>query len=138
MDLKIKDKVILVTGGAQGIGAAIVEACCAEGAIPVIVNRRSDAGTELQLKLASDGSVCELIEMELADPENCKHAVQQTVQKFGRIDALVNNAGINDKVGLQDGSPKRFLESLSNNLLHYYSMAHFAQAPLKAARGSIV
>jgi L-fucose dehydrogenase len=138
MDLKLKDKVIVVTGGAQGIGAAIVEACCAEGAIPVIINRQSDAGKELQSKLARDGSGCDLFEAELADPENCERAVHHTVLKFGRIDALVNNAGVNDKVGLQEGSPGRFLESLGNNLLHYYCMAHYAQAHLKASRGSIV
>src|ERR1700735_192371 len=110
MDLKLKDKVIVITGGAQGIGAAIVEACCAEGAIPVIVNRRSDAGTELRLRLTSNGNVCELIEAELAEPENCQRAVQHVVQNFGRVDALVNNAGVNDKVGLQDGGPERFIE----------------------------
>jgi len=138
MDLKLKDKVIVVTGGAQGIGAAIVEACCAEGAIPVIVSRRSDAGTELHSQLERDGMVSELIEVELAVPENCQRAVQHTVQKFGRIDALVNNAGVNDKVGLEEGSPARFLESLHSNLLHYYCMAHYALAYLKASRGSIV
>ncbi|MGA2415247.1 MAG: SDR family oxidoreductase [Candidatus Sulfotelmatobacter sp.] len=138
MDLKLKDKVVVVTGGAQGIGAATVEACCAEGAIAVIVSRQSQAGKELQSKLGNAGKVCELIEVELAAPENCQLAVQRTLQKFGRIDALVNNAGINDKVGLEEGSPERFVESLRNNLLHYYCMAHYALVPLKAARGSIV
>jgi NAD(P)-dependent dehydrogenase (short-subunit alcohol dehydrogenase family) len=138
MDLKLKDKVVVVTGGAQGIGAAIVEACCAEGAIPIIVSRQSQAGKDLQSELAKAGNGCALIEVELAAPENCRLAVQQTIQKFGRIDALINNAGINDKVGLEEGSPERFVESLRNNLLHYYCMAHYALAHLKAARGSIV
>jgi L-fucose dehydrogenase len=138
MDLQLKDKVILVTGGAQGIGAAIVHACCTEGAIPVIVGRRSETGTALQLELRNAGKVSELIEVELASPENCSHAVQHAMEKFKRIDGLVNNAGCNDKVGLEQGSPEKFMESLHNNLLHYYSMAHYALPHLKASQGSIV
>ncbi len=138
MDLQLKDKVILVTGGAQGIGAAIVRVCCAEGAIPVIVGRRSQTGTLLQKELQQAGKGCELIEVELAAPENCLHAVQQTMEKYQRIDALVNNAGVNDKVGLEQGSPEKFMESLRNNLLHYYCMAHYALPHLKKSQGSIV
>lgn len=138
MDLELKDKVIIVTGGAQGIGAAVVHACCAEGAIPVIVGRPTQAGKELHSQLQNEGKVSELFEAELAPPENCLRAVQYTIQKFGRIDALVNNAGCNDKVGLEQGSPEKFVESLHNNLLHYYSMAHYALNYLKAAQGSIV
>ena len=68
----------------------------------------------------------------------CQDAIKETVAKFGRIDALVNNAGINDRVGLESGSPREFAASLDRNLLHYYNMAHFAAAALKAARGAIV
>jgi L-fucose dehydrogenase len=138
LDLQLKDRVIIVTGGAQGIGAAIVRACSAEGAIPVIVGRRSGAGTELQSELQNNGKVCELIEVELAAPENCLHAVQRAIEKFKRINALVNNAGCNDKVGLEQGNPQKFVESLRNNLLHYYSMAHYALPHLKVSQGSIV
>jgi NAD(P)-dependent dehydrogenase (short-subunit alcohol dehydrogenase family) len=138
MDLQLKDKVVIVTGGAQGIGAAIVRACCVEGAIPVIVGRACQAGADLQLELQNAGHRCELIEVELAPPPNCSHAVRQTIEKFGRIDALVNNAGANDKVGLERGNPEQFLQSLHNNLLHYYSMTHHALPHLKASQGSIV
>jgi NAD(P)-dependent dehydrogenase (short-subunit alcohol dehydrogenase family) len=62
----------------------------------------------------------------------------QTVKTFGRLNALVNNAGINDGVGLENGSPQKFVESLQRNLLHYYNMAHFALPSLKHTRGAIV
>src|ERR1700683_1667087 len=98
MDLKLKDKVILVTGGAKGIGAAIVHACTAEGAVPGIVARQSEAGQQLRSELQNKGASCGLIAIDLSVPENCPASVEHTVKSFGRIDALVNNAGRNDKV----------------------------------------
>jgi L-fucose dehydrogenase len=138
MDLELRGKIILVTGGSRGIGAAIARACCGEGAIPVILDRRAEAGRELQSQLRDEGGVSEFLEVELAEPENCRLAVEHALQRFGRIDGLVNNAGFNDKVGLETGTPAKFMESLHINLLHYYCMAHYAVAGLKAARGSIV
>jgi L-fucose dehydrogenase len=114
MDLQLKDKVVLVTGGAKGIGAAIVRAAAAEGAVPVIVDRDAEAGKQLHTALRAS----HLIVGELSTPECCSSAVEQTVKKFGRLDALVNNAGVNDKVGLEHGSPAKFVSSLERNLLH--------------------
>ena len=138
MNLQLKDKVIIITGGAKGIGAAIVQACAAEGAIPVIVGRDEEAGKQLQSDLISKGSSCGLITVDLATPESCSKSVEQTLQNFGRIDALVNNAGRNDKVGLEHGSPDEYVASLNRNLVHYYSMAHYALPHLKRSRGAIV
>lgn len=76
--------------------------------------------------------------MELNSPDSCRQAVEEALRRCGRIDALVNNAGVNDKVGLESGSPEDFLASLQRNLTHYYFMAHYALPSLKAARGSIV
>ena len=134
MDLELKNKVVLVTGGAKGIGAAIVKAGAAEGAIPVIVDRDIEAGNRLHSQVpASD-----LIIAELSAAEGCYSAVQKAVEKHGRLDALVNNAGVNDKVGLEHGSPEQYVESLERNLLHYYNMAHYALPYLKKSRGCIV
>jgi NAD(P)-dependent dehydrogenase (short-subunit alcohol dehydrogenase family) len=138
MDLHLKDKVVLVTGGAKGIGEAIVRTCAAEGAIPTIVDRDIDAGKKLQSELNSKGVQSELIAGELSSPELCAKVVEQTIKKFGHLDALVNNAGVNDKVGLEHGSPAQFVESLGRNLLHYYNVAHYALPHLKRSRGSIV
>ncbi len=134
MDLQLKDKVILVTGGAKGIGAAIVHTVAAESAIPVIIDRDEDSGRKTQSEVPRS----ELIVGELSSPEFCRAAIEQTIQKCGRIDALVNNAGINDKIGLEQGSPAQFVESLGRNLLHYYNLAHYALPYLKQSRGSIV
>ena len=138
MDLQLKDKVVIVTGGAKGIGAAIVHACTAEGAVPVIVDRDAEAGKQLRSELQNKGAVCGLIAIDLAVPENCSQSVEHTVKSFGRIDALVNNAGRNDKVGLEHGNPDNYMASLQSNLVHYYSMAHYALPHLKTSRGTIV
>jgi NAD(P)-dependent dehydrogenase (short-subunit alcohol dehydrogenase family) len=134
MDLQLKNKVVLVTGGAKGIGAAIVRTAFSEGAIPVIVDRDAESGRQIQSELSGS----ELIVGDLSSPEFCQATVEQTIQKCGRLDALVNNAGINDKVGLEHGNPAQFVDSLGRNLLHYYNMAHYALPHLKQSRGTIV
>jgi L-fucose dehydrogenase len=134
VDLLLKNKVVLITGGAKGIGAAIVRSVALEGALPVIVDRDPDAGRKIHAELASS----ELIITELSAAESCFAAVQQTIEKFGRLDSLINNAGINDKIGLEHGSPEQYVESLQRNLLHYYNMAHYALPHLKKSRGTIV
>jgi L-fucose dehydrogenase len=138
MDLELKDKVVIVTGGAKGIGAAVVHACAAEGAIPVIVGRDAEAAKQLQSELKTKNATCGAITVELSTAESCAQSVDQTLKTFGRIDALVNNAGRNDKVGLEQGSFDEYVASLNRNLLHYYGMAHYTLPHLKRSRGSIV
>jgi L-fucose dehydrogenase len=138
MDLQLKDKVIIVTGGAKGIGAAIVLACANEGAVPMIVDRDAKAGGQLRNELSSNGLTCGLVTAELSTPEDCSRAVDETLKTLGRLDALVNNAGRNDKVGLEHGNPGEYVASLQRNLVHYYSMAHYALPHLKQAQGAIV
>lgn len=138
MDLQLKDKVVIVTGAAKGIGAAIVRASAGEGAVPVIVDCDAEAGRQLQHELRSTGADCAVITVELAAPEKCAQAVEQTLTTFGCVDALVNNAGRNDKVGLEHGNPREYVASLERNLVHYYSMAHYALPHLKRSQGAIV
>jgi L-fucose dehydrogenase len=138
VDLELKGKVILITGGGQGIGASIAETCADEGAIPVIVNRESEAAHQFVDRLRKAGKRCELVILELKEPESCRQAVDEALRRCGRIDALVNNAGTNDKIGLESGAPYEFMESIERNLWHCYSMAHYALPALKEARGAIV
>lgn len=123
-----------MTGGAKGIGEAIVRAVAAEGAFPIIVDRDIEAGNRLHDQL----SASQLIVAELSRAESCYAAVHSALQQHSRIDALVNNAGFNDKIGLEHGSPEQYAQSLDRNLLHYYNMAHYALPHLKKSRGCIV
>lgn len=138
MDLGLKDKVIVVTGGAEGIGGAISEACIREGAIPVIVNADSPAVQTYATHLQEMGAHFELLTVLLDTPATCEEVIHEILRRCGRIDALVNNAGVNDKVGLEFGDPRSFLQSLERNLWHYYSMAHYALPSLKQTQGSIL
>lgn len=138
MNLDLDGRVVLVTGGAKGIGAAIVRALAGEGAAPVIVDRDRAAADELVREIASSGVRVEIVEAELADPAACTKAVDEILNRIGRIDALVNNAGVNDRVGLEDGSPTAFVESLGRNLVHVYAVTQRALPSLKRARGAIV
>jgi L-fucose dehydrogenase len=138
MDLELGNKVVIVTGGAKGIGASIVRQCSREGAIPVIVDRDAEACEQLKAELSNAGAKSHAIAVELTSPDNCKKAVEEAVAQCGHVDALVNNAGVNDGVGLEHGSPEKYLGSLQRNLLHYYNMAHYALPHLKTARGTIV
>lgn len=138
MDLHLKDKVILVTGGAKGIGAAIVRACAAEDAIPVIADKDPGSAEKLQQELGALGHRSEMVAADLTNVAACKSVVDFVAEKLGRLDGLVNNAGINDGIGLAQGSPEKFAASLDRNLHHYYAMAHYALPALKRAKGSIV
>lgn len=138
MDLQLKDKIVIVTGGGKGIGAAISRACAQEGAISVIVDRDAPSGEKMVEELRALGAASHSIAADLTSPANCRMAVENTVARFGRIDALVNNAGINDKIGLANGTPEEFVRSLERNLLHYYCMAHYALPHLKRGSAPIV
>ncbi|HEY4839748.1 MAG TPA: SDR family oxidoreductase [Candidatus Acidoferrales bacterium] len=138
MDLQLKDKIILITGGAKGIGEAIVRGVVHESGIPVIVDVDVEAGKQLQSEIQNSGNTCGLICEDLLSAENCFRSVEQTLKEFGRLDVLINNAGVNDGIGLENGSPGRFVTSLQKNLLHYYNMAHYALPALKKSQGVIV
>lgn len=138
MDLGIKNKVMIVTGGAKGIGEGISRKIAEEGAIPIIAGRSPDVGERLAKELQQQGHEAWFIEMELSPVENCKKVVDMTMKKYGRIDTLINNAGRNDGVGLENGSPEKFLESLNKNLYHYYYMAFYCLSSLKKNKGSII
>jgi L-fucose dehydrogenase len=104
----------------------------------VIADRDTEAGEKLCGELRREGARSSLLFTEITSPVSCAHTVEQTVKQFGRLDALINNAGINDRIGLEHGSPEQFVASLQRNLLHYYNMAHYALPHLKSSKGSIV
>src|ERR1700722_5423865 len=104
MNLQLRDKVVLISGGAKGIGAATVRALSEESAIPVIVDRDAEAGEKLRDDLIRSGNRCFLIVADLASAESCAGSVKQAVQEYGQLDVLINNAGINDRVGLEHGN----------------------------------
>ncbi|HQV44698.1 MAG TPA: SDR family oxidoreductase [Ferruginibacter sp.] len=138
MDLQLKNKIIIVSGGAKGIGEGIVKILAAEGALPVIIGRNEEDNLKTVAMIEAAGGKAFQVIAELTDPLQCEQSIKIISDKFGKIDGLVNNAGVNDGVGLEHGDYNSFVASLHKNLIHYYLLAHFAIPFLKQSKGAIV
>ena len=138
MDLYLNNKVIVISGGAKGIGAAIAKSVAAEGALPVIIGRDENDNKKLVAEIEQLGYKAGYVTAELSNPENCKIAIDTIISNYKTIDGLVNNAGANDSVGLESGNYEGFIASLHKNVVHYYLLAQYALPALKKSKGSIV
>jgi len=138
MDLQLKEKIVVITGGAKGIGKAIAQVFATEGAIAVIVGRKEVDNQKAVDAIVAKGGKAAQFSAELAEPEECEKVVKSILEKFGKIDVLVNNAGVNDGVGLENGNYTDFMASLHKNVVHYYLMAHFALPSLIESKGTII
>jgi L-fucose dehydrogenase len=134
MDLNLKGKVILVTGGAKGIGEGITRLLAAEGAFPVIIGRNASDNENLLREIGTGAQVT----VELQNPEQCIEAIHTIKTQHGRIDGIVNNAGVNDGISLEHGSYEGFMKSLHSNLIHYYLIVQTALPELIKSKGAIV
>jgi L-fucose dehydrogenase len=138
MNLHLQNKVIIVTGGAKGIGLGIAEVLAAEGAIPVIIGRNANDNQKAVDAIVATGGQAWQVEAELSMPAESEKAVKAVIEKFGRIEGVVNNAGVNDGVGLESGNYEKFIESYHKNAVHYYLIVHYALPALKKSKGAIV
>lgn len=138
MDLQLEGKIMIVSGGAKGIGLGIVKQLAVERAIPVIIGRNEKDNIECIRDLKKQNLVAHHIVAELTDPEECKKAIEIVIKNLGRIDGLVNNAGLNDGVGLENGDYESFVKSLHRNVVHYYLLAHHALPHLIKSKGPIL
>lgn len=133
MNLGLTGKVVIVTGGGAGIGGAISIALAAEGAIPVIVARREPA-SEIVDRIKGE---YHFVQTELSNDTACVRAIASVLDKYDKLDGVVNNAGANDSVGL-DATPEQFRASLNANLVHYFTMVREAVPHLRKTKGAIV
>lgn len=136
MDLELKGKAVLVTGGAKGIGRAVVEGFVAEGANVLFADKDEEACEKLVESL-DRGDQVQFMIGDLTDEATCKRVVEEVLKRFGRLDVLVNNAGVNDSSGF-DCSRENLLQSLEKNLFHVVTLTQLAAPELKKNRGSIV
>jgi NAD(P)-dependent dehydrogenase (short-subunit alcohol dehydrogenase family) len=127
MNLSLENRVIIVSGGARGIGEGIVKILLAEKAVPVVIDQRVST---------LEGVVT--IQADLTNPQACANAIEKIAKEFGSLDGLVNNAGVNDGVNLEHGNYDLFIQSMHKNLVHYYLLAHHALPYLKTSKGAIV
>jgi 2-hydroxycyclohexanecarboxyl-CoA dehydrogenase len=116
---RLQGKVAIVTGGGAGIGAAAGRIFCAEGARVVLVDRDAEAlrKSAAAIRASTSASQVETFAAEVADLEQCAAAVRHAIAVFGRLDTLVNNAGIRTRTALADATPADWHAILDVNLL---------------------
>ncbi len=139
MDLNLKNKIVVVTGAAGlkgSIGETIVQALANEGAIPVIVCR-NDRGFGYEKELKAKGIDALFVKTDLSDHNQIKVAAEIIEKKYGHIDALINNVGVNDGAGL-DASVDDFMYSLKLNMVSFFAMTKYCLPMLKTAKGNIL
>lgn len=139
MELNLKGKVVLISGAAgvkESIGETILQALAKEGAIPAVVDRNS-RGFGYVEELQKKGIDASFFQTDVTEPDQIKAAVEGIVKKYGRIDAVINNVGVNDGAGL-DASYEEFMNSLKLNLVSFFLVVKYALPHLKATKGNIL
>lgn len=134
MNLNLQNKKIIVTGGAKGIGKGICIQLAEEGAIPLIL----DLDEASAKKLIQEMGKGDYRKVDLMHSHDCKVAVESLAKQHSGIDGLINNAGINDSIGLEHGTIEAFTRSLDKNLVHYYTITQSSLPYLIESKGAIV
>jgi len=137
VDLQLQDKVVVISGGANGIGKAIAAVRARERAIPVILDRDDDAGQNVAVTLKTQGGSAHFLLTDMTQETAISESVHEILDTLGRIDVVINNVGNNDTVGLRAGVDA-FANSVENNLIHSYALVHHTLDALIESRGSIV
>ena len=139
MDLNLKNKVVVISGaaGKEGsIGETILHRLAEEGAIPAVIDR-NDRGFGYVEKIQKKGIDALFCQTDVTQPEQVKNAVDTIAKKYGRIDVVLNNVGVNDGVGL-DASYEEFMDSLKLNMVSYFLIVKHALPLLKKSKGNIL
>ncbi len=139
MDLHVKDKVVVISGaaGKEGsIGETILQRLVEEGAIPAVIDRNA-RGFGYVEKIQKKGIDAIFCQTDVTDPEQIEKAIDTIVKKYGRIDVVLNNVGVNDGVGL-DASYEEFMDSLKLNMVSYFLIVKHALPFLKKSKGNIL
>ncbi|WP_163399547.1 SDR family oxidoreductase [Flavobacterium fluviatile] len=139
MDLHLKGKIVVVSGsaGKEGsIGETIINRLADEGAIPVLVDRNS-RGFGYAEALQKKGIDSLFVQTDATNPDEMQNAVNKIAEKYGRIDVVINNVGVNDGAGL-DATYEEFMDSLKLNVVSYFLLVKFALPYLKESKGNIL
>ncbi|WP_375002363.1 SDR family oxidoreductase [Aeromicrobium sp. CTD01-1L150] len=137
---ELHDRVVLVSGGSQGVGAAVARTAAREGAQVVVTGRRPDVGERCVAELRELGADASFVRCDVADVEQCRDAVATTVQRHGRIDSLVNAAGLTSRGTLLDTTLELFDAHVAVNLRGPFFLMQAAVADMvrRGRPGTIV
>lgn len=137
--MRLKDKVIAISGGTKGIGEGIARACAEEGAFAIIGGRSREEGEALAADILSGGGRAAFVRADVSVVEDCFALIEKTVELGGRIDGLVNNAGIFPTVALADTDEVLFNEVMAVNIRGSFFTIQRALKYMKSQKsGSIV
>jgi NAD(P)-dependent dehydrogenase (short-subunit alcohol dehydrogenase family) len=136
----LPDRVVLVSGGTQGLGAGIARAAAREGASVVVSGRRPEPGEKLAAELRQGGTEAYFVPADVADVASAQASVAATVERFGRIDSLVTAAGLTTRGTLLDTTPELFDAHVAVNLRGPFFLMQAAVADMvrRGAPGTIV
>ncbi len=112
----LADKVVLVSGGSLGLGSGIARAAAREGAVVAVIGRNADRGQTVAADLRAMGARAQFVRTDVADVEQIRACVAEVVAAFGRVDCLVNSAGLTTRGTLLDTTPELFDAHVAVNL----------------------
>ena len=113
---RFKNKIVVITGGASGIGKAAVEKFAREGAAVAIWDVNEVQGKELELLLLNEGLIAKFIKVNTAKQEEVEYATKEIIKQFDKIDVLINNAGITRDASLQKMTLEQWQQVMDVNL----------------------
>ena len=133
-------KIILISGGTQGVGAGIARAAAREGATVVISGRRPEVGEAFAGELTDSGAEVSFVQADVADISSARASVAAVIDRHGRIDGLVNAAGVTTRGTLLDTTPELFDQHVAINLRGPFFLMQAAVSDMirRRAPGSIV
>ena len=140
MNKQFENKVAMVTGAGSGIGSAMARRFAEEGATVVVADIDEKAAGQVAAAIEKDGGTAVAVQQDVGDPASVEKSVAFAVQKFGRLDVAVNNAGITgDLAPLANYSLEGWDKVISVNLSGvFYGMKYQIPAMLRSGGGSIV
>lgn len=134
----MKDKVVIITGGTSGIGKALAVKIGKNGGRIVITGRRLEALKDAQAELEKAGIICMAVQSDVTDEKDTQRLVDKTIKRFGKIDVLVNNAGISMRASFEDVDLKVIHNVMNINFFGAINATKYCLPHIIKSKGSIV
>ena len=137
--MRLAGKVALITGGTSGIGTAIAARFAAEGAAVVITGRNVERGEQVLRGIVAEGSEALFLRSDVRMAKDCREAVERTLERFGKIDVLFNNAGVFHPKTVPDCTEEEWDETIDSSLKGAFLMSKYVlPSMIERRRGSII
>jgi NAD(P)-dependent dehydrogenase (short-subunit alcohol dehydrogenase family) len=137
--MRLEGKVALITGGTSGIGSATAMRFAGEGAAVAITGRNSERGEQVVQDIIAKGGEALFIRSDVRNAEDCRQAVEQTLERFGKIDVLFNNAGVYHPKSIPDCTEEEWDETIDSSLKGAFLMSKYVlPSMIKQGSGSII